>query len=271
MAGVVFLFLVIVTTVGVGYGAYYVYNEMLMEDESASSASEQAFECNVFGEKIHGTLDTYVPVNASPEAGDIYGSEDIVYNIELAEKSPEIKAVLIDIDSMGGYAVAADETARALKALTKPSVAVIRGWGDSAAYWAATGADVIFAHPLSDVGSIGITSSYVESAGFNTKEGYTYQQLSLGKYKDLGDPNKPLTPEEREIIMRQNKQAYDYFIQTVATNRNISVEEVKKLATGESWTGTEALQLKLIDKLGGLPEAEAWLQEKIGAKPEICW
>ena len=130
---------------------------------------------------------------------------------------------------------------------------------------------MIFAHPLSDVGSIGITQSYLENVGYNTKEGYTYRQLSLGQYKDMGDPNKPLTAEEKQIVMRQLEQNYRYFVETVAANRNLPVEEVKKLATGESWTGTEALQLKLIDQLGGLPEATAWLEKQIGVKPEFCW
>lgn len=239
-------------------------------DSESSSLSEEGWGCNVFAETLHGTLDAYVPPEGEG-AGGVVGSEDLVFNIETAQKEDEIKAVLIDIDSLGGFAVAADEVAKALKALTKPSVAVIRGYGDSAAYWVATGADVIFAHPLSDVGSIGITQSYLENSGFNTKEGYTYQQLSLGKYKDMGDPDKPLTAEEKQIIMKQLEENYNYFIDTVAVNRNIPVEEVRKLATGESFTGTEALQLKLIDQLGGLPEATAWLEKQIGAKPEFCW
>ena len=270
IAGVLFLFLVIFTTGAVGYGTYYVYNDFMSEEEESDvSASEPV--CNVVGLTLQGILDTYVPAGGSEETGNIVGSEDLTFQIEEAANSSTIKAVLVDIDSIGGYAVAADEVAKALKALDKPSVAVIRGYGDSAAYWVATGADVIFAHPLSDVGSIGITQSYLESVGYNTKEGYTYQQLSLGKYKDLGDPNKPLTAEEKQLVMKQLEENYNYFIQTVATNRNIPVEEVKKLATGESWSGTEALELKLIDKLGGMPEAMIWLEEKIGAKPEICW
>ena len=269
IAGVVFLFLVIVATGAVGYGAYYLYNDIFAEEESDISESEPA--CNVVGLTLRGTLDTYVPPEGSEGAGDITGSEDLVYMIEQAKDDSTVKAVLVDIDSPGGYSVAADEVAKALKALDKPSVAVIRGWGDSAAYWVATGADVIFAHPLSDVGSIGITQSYLENVKYNTKEGYTYQQLSLGKFKDLGDPNKPLTAEEKQLVMKQLEENYNYFIQTVATNRNIPVEELRKLATGESWTGTEALKLKLIDKLGGFPEATAWLEKQINTKPEFCW
>lgn len=239
--------------------------------QNTTSTENEEPECNVYGEVLHGMLDTYAPDKGSAFTQDVVGSDAIVRNINSAAASPEIKAVLLDIDSSGGTPVAADEIAKALNALDKPSVAVIHGYGDSAAYWVATGADVIFAHPLSDVGSIGITSSYLENTRYNNKEGYTYQQLSMGKYKDLGDPNKPLTAEEKQLVMKQLEENYNYFIQTVATNRNMSVEEVKKLATGESWTGTEALKLKLIDKLGGLPEATKWLEEKIGAKPEFCW
>ncbi|MFH1111714.1 MAG: signal peptide peptidase SppA [Patescibacteria group bacterium] len=270
------LFLMVACTTAVVVGVLYIYNydSVFSDGEEELTAIEESSDqedCNVYAEKLHGMLDTYVPPEGSENAGDIVGSEDIVFNIESAAADSEIKAVLIDIDSSGGYAVAADEIAKALKALDKPSVAVIRGYGDSAAYWAATGADIIFASPLSDVGSIGITSSYLENSKYNNTEGYTYQQLSLGKYKDMGDPDKPLTAEEKEIIMNQLEQAYNYFIQVVATNRNIPIEEVKKLATGTSFTGTEALELKLIDALGGIPEATAWLEKQINAKPELCW
>jgi len=270
VAGVIFLFLVIVTTVAVGYGAYYVYNDFFAEEEQTSVSVEEP-SCNVNGIALHGMLDTYAPPKGSDNGGNIVGSEDVVFNIEAAAKDPAIKAVLIDVDSMGGTPVAADEVAKALKALTKPSVAVIRGYGDSAAYWAATGANIIFASPLSDVGSIGVTSSYLENVGFNAKQGYSYQQLSVGKFKDMGDPNRTLTAEEKQIVMKQLEENYNYFINTVAANRKIPVEEVKKLATGESWSGTEALKLKLIDQLGGFLEAEAWLEKQIGSKPEFCW
>jgi signal peptide peptidase SppA len=270
VGGVVFLFLAVAIPVVAIYFVYNVYTEDIVGGEDTAE-SEPTPSCNVVGLALHGLLDTYVPPEGSEDAGDVTGSEDLVYNIEKAAKDKEVKAVLLEVDSSGGYPVAADEIAKSLKIIDKPTVAIIRGWGDSAAYWAATGADVIFAHPLSDVGSIGVTSSYLDNVGYNTKEGYKFEQLSLGKFKDLGDPNKTLTSEERAIIMRQNEQGYEYFIKTVAANRNIPIEEVRKLATGESWTGTEALELKLIDKLGGMPEVEAWLKEKIGTQPEICW
>ncbi|MFA4937494.1 MAG: signal peptide peptidase SppA [Patescibacteria group bacterium] len=276
VSAVVGLVIMFACTVAVVGGLVYLYNydDEFSDDEENWETSQESTDqgvCNVYAEKLHGLLDTYEPPEGSENTGDIVGSEDIVFNIESAEDDPEIKAVLLDIDSTGGYPVAADEIAKALKALNKPSVAVIRGYGDSAAYWAATGADIIFASPLSDVGSIGITSSYLENARYNNQQGYTYQQLSLGKYKDMGDPDKPLTAEEKLIIMNQLEQAYNYFIQVVATNRNLPIEDVKKLATGASYTGTEALELKLIDELGGLPEARAWLEKKIGTKPELCW
>ena len=231
---------------------------------------EETAQCNVYAERIHGALDIYT----QPSSDDGYvvvGSDDIVFNIEAAANDDSVKGVLLDIDSPGGSPVAADEVAKALQALDKPSVAVIHGYGDSAAYWAATGADVIFASPISDVGSIGVTQSYLENVEYNTKEGFMYQQLSVGKYKDAGDPDKPLTPEEKQLAMKQLEFIYDYFVNVVATNRDIPVADVKKIATGQSFLGGEALKLKLIDQLGGLPEATTWLEKQIGAKPEFCW
>ena len=101
--------------------------------------------------------------------------------------------------------MAAEEVVNALKNATKPTIALIREGGVSAAYYAASGADIIFASENSDVGSIGITMSYMDNTKKNQAEGLTYNQLSIGKYKDSGDPDKPLTAEEKELFMRDIK------------------------------------------------------------------
>lgn len=241
--------------------------------EEATSANEN---CNVSGITLHGNLVTYITNENYDWAtdkiiADQVGSEDIVYAIEEANEDDTIKAILLEIDSYGGSPVGAEEIADALKRSTKPTVAVIREGGVSAGYYAATGANIIFASKNSDVGSIGVTYSYLDNTIKNQKEGLVYQELNSGKFKDTGDPNKPLTNEEKELYKRDIKIIYENFIKAVTENRKLDINKVRALADGSTMLGEMALKNGLIDQIGGQAEAEEYLTEKIGEEAEVCW
>ncbi|MBP7804666.1 MAG: S49 family peptidase [Candidatus Pacebacteria bacterium] len=231
--------------------------------------------CNVLGINLHGSLYTYVPTEGSaddPEEyqnqyGDAVGSEDIVGQLRQADQDDQIKAIIVEVDSGGGFPVAGEEISNTIKELTKPVVAVIRQSGMSAAYWAISSSDKIFASRNSDVGSIGVTSSYLENTSKDTK----YIQLSSGKFKDTGSPDKPLSEEERNLLLRDIKITHENFIEDIAQNRKLSVESVKAIADGSSVLGERAKALGLIDEIGSWATAEKYLEETIGEKPEICW
>ncbi|MBU1993030.1 S49 family peptidase, partial [Patescibacteria group bacterium] len=212
-------------------------------DDEAYYEENSLDTCNVLNIKLHGDLYTYT----TGENLDEVASQDIISAIENADSDPNIKAIILEIDSVGGTPVAAEEVASALKRAQKPTVALIREYGTSAAYLAATGADMIFASAMSDVGSIGITMSYLDYSKQNQQEGITYNQLISGKFKDIGNPDKPLAAEEKELFMRDVKILNDNFIKIVAENRNLDVEEVRKLADGSSVLGEMALEKGLID------------------------
>jgi len=167
--------------------------------------------------------------------------------------------------------VASQEVAMALKTATKPTVALIRQYGASGGYLAATGADTIFASPFSDVGSIGVTMSYLSNYNKNSKEGLNYVQLSSGKFKDTGDPDKQLSNEERAYLMRDVLKMHELFVKEVAENRKLSIEQVNKLADGSTMLGEAALAKGLIDKLGTFKNVEEYLKELIGEEVEYCW
>jgi len=95
------------------------------------------------------------------------------------------------------------------------------------------------------------------------KLGVDYVVIAQGKYKDIGSPVRPLTPEEKEILLGQTKIIYEQFITDVAKGRKLSREEVRDLATGLAFTGSEALRLGLIDELGNFQDAVD-LAAKIG-------
>ncbi len=226
-------------------------------------------DCNVYGLSLHGFLDTYVPAGESD--ADYIGSEDILWDIRKAEENDTVKAIVLEVDSGGGIAVAGEEIADALKASTKPTVALIRAIGSSAAYMAATGAKTIFASKFSDVGGIGVTASFTDQVSKNQQEGVTFNQLSVGKYKDMFNPNKTFTAEEKSLIYRDLKIAQENFIKLVAENRGLSVDKVRALADGSGMLGEMALEKGLVDKIGGLQEVEEYLQGLIGEEPKFCW
>ena len=237
---------------------------------ASSDGNDSSKDCNVLGLNLHGMLLTYLPPGNDDDPlsdKDVTGSEEIVMAIQRAQDDDNIKAILLEIDSGGGMPVAGEEIAEALKESSKPSVAVIRQTGASAAYWAATGADKIFASKNSDVGSIGVTMSYLEDIDKNKK----WVSLSTGEYKDAGNPDKPLTEPERKLLLRDLNLVYQNFIQAVSDNRKIPVDDVKAIADGSTVLGDKAKSLNLIDEIGSWSQAEQYLQEEIGAKPDICW
>ena len=244
------------------------------DDSDFSMGEKQSDSCNVEGINLHGSLVTYIPQGAENDPmmnQDMTSSENVSFAIKSANEDDDIKAILVEVDSGGGMPIAGEEIAIAIKESAKPVVALIRGVGASASYLAISGADKIFASKYSDVGSIGVTGSFLNNVEKNKKDGYQYEQLTAGKYKDLGNPDKPLTAEERALYMRDINIIYENFIKTVAENRSLPLESVRAIADGSTVLGETAQNVGLIDQIGGMPEAEAYLKEIVGDAPDYCW
>lgn len=193
-------------------------------------------------------------------------SDEVVGFIKDANDNPQIKAILLRINSPGGSPVASEEIMTAVKNSSKPVVALIRDEGASGAYWVASAADGIVASPVSITGSIGVLGSTVEISGLMQKYGIGYERLVAGQYKDAGIPFRNLTPEEQKLLQERIDLIYDYFVRSVAANRNMDYNYTKSLATGIFYTGEQAKELGLVDKLGGEAEAEQMIKEKSGVK-----
>ena len=112
--------------------------------------------------------------------------------------------------------------------------------------------------------------SYLDYSNQNKKEGITYNNLSTGKFKDAGDPEKILTLEERKYFERDLNILLNNFISDVAKNRNLNIAKVKSLADGSSILGEQALKDGLIDKIGGLHDVTNYLKAKIGTDVNLC-
>lgn len=189
--------------------------------------------------------------------------DDTLAALRAAEVDPNIQGILARIDSLGGSPVAAEVIANGFKHASLPLAALIREAGASAAYLAATGAKTIIASPFSDIGSIGVTMSYLDNSAKNTKDGLQYVSLSSARFKDYGDPDKPLTDDERILLERDLKIYHDQFVKEVAGNRNLPIEQIAKLADGSSMPGALAIENKLIDTLGDQETARAWFAEQL--------
>lgn len=171
-----------------------------------------------------------------------------------------VKGVLLDLSSGGGEAIASMDFYLAVKRLNdvKPVYASIGSIGASGAYMAALGARRIFAYPESDVGSIGVISAHFALRDLIRRMGISVELLHVGAHKDAFQGYRPLTEVEREKLQAIAQEGYDVFVQLVAKERKRPVEEIVRLATGEYWTGTQAMKLGLVDALA---DREAALEE----------
>ena len=177
-------------------------------------------------------------------------SEGVLQDIKDAGKDSTVKGIILEINSPGGAVVASQEIADAVKSLNKTKYAVIREVGASGGYWIASATDKIIASPMSITGSIGVIGSYLEFSGLFEKYGIGYERLVSGDKKDIGTPYRDLTSEEKTLMENKLRIVHEYFIKQVAMNRHMEIEDVRKVATGEFYLGSEAKELGLIDEFG---------------------
>ena len=214
--------------------------------------------------EIVGTKDSGISFGAAAAA-----SPEIIEQIQKADNNPQIKAIILGINSPGGSAVASDEIADALKKTNKTKVAWIREEGASGAYWIASASDYIVANRASVTGSIGVIASYLEFPGFLQRYNITYRRLVAGKYKDIGSPFKDMTPEEQAFFQESLNEMRDYFVSEVAKNRHMSKKDVDKIANGLFYLGSQAKEYGLVDELGGKDEAIKYIEKKENIKADV--
>ena len=218
--------------------------------------------------KINGELVTEGSNSIFDGAGVVSSSEIVSY-IREAKNDSKIKAVLLEINSPGGSAVASDEIASAIRDLNKPTISYIREVGASGAYWVASSTDYIFANKASVVGSIGVYASWLDFSKIIDDFNIKYQRFVAGESKDFGSPYRRVTVEEAQRFQKQLNELHETFIEVVAKGRKLDSSYVKKYADGFIMTGKEAVEKRFVDELGGRKEAVAYLEKKIGVKLDV--
>ena len=251
---------------------------------SAGSGGNDSFSsCNVLDLQIYGNIVNTradIPVSDAIVLSDSASTvltpnytvaTDVEYGLKTAAANPNIKALLVDVDSNGGGSQAGQEIANAIRAFGKPSIAVIHGIGASSGYLVAAATDRIIGLEDSTIGSIGATYSFLNQSEKNKKEGIAYEQLSSGPFKDTFSPDKPLTEAERKIINRDLQILRANFVKQVAGYRKLPVEKIDALADGSTMLGKQAVESGLIDEIGGTKEALAHLEKILGEPVTLCW
>jgi protease IV len=178
--------------------------------------------------------------------------EPYVRLLKVLRTRRRVKGVVLDISSGGGEGVASTDFYLAVKRLNaaKPVFASIGSIGASGAYLAALGARRIFAYPDSMVGSIGVILPHLAIRELARRLGISVELLHAGAHKDAFQGYRPLTDTEREKMQALVDEHYGRFVELVASERHRNVDEIRALATGEVWTGAQALGLGLVDALG---------------------
>jgi len=183
-----------------------------------------------------------------------------------AEKDTAVKAIVLRIESPGGEIAPSQEILWEIEEVkeAKPVVVSMGGTAASGGYYISTKADKIVALPTTMTGSIGVISQVMNVEGLLEKLGIEVETFKGGKYKDMYSGFREMTPEEEEIMQGMIDEYYEQFIDVVAEGRGLSEDEVRNLATGQIYTGTEAKELGLVDALGGLDTATELAMELAG-------
>jgi protease-4 len=198
-------------------------------------------------------------------------SATLVKQIRDARTDNDIKTIVLRVNSPGGSALASEEIWREV-ILANKAKKVIVSMGDVAAsggYFISAAADRIFAEPTTITGSIGVFGVIPFTGKFLTETvGLSFDRAGTNKHAVLSI-NQKLTPQEFAIIQDEVNKVYDQFLQIVADGRNMTVERVNEIARGRVWTGRDAINIGLVDEMGGLNDAIAYAINQAGIKNPV--
>lgn len=259
------IFPVSAVAAGIGYDLYRRLTSSIDQSSAAIAAPARASARKMampMQDRI-SVVELFGPIQGGHKVSDYV---NLIDSLRLDKRT---RAVVLEIDSPGGSAPASDYLYRSVARLAadKPVIAFIRGLGASGAYMVSCAATKIIALPGSIVGSIGVISINPVLKDLLSRIGIEMAVTKSGPYKDMGAFYRDATEEEREKQKELVTQFFDDFVELVAHSRKLSVEEVRKHATGEIYTGKQAKERGLIDELGDM-ETALDLASKLGNVPK---
>lgn len=197
----------------------------------------------------------------------VTGYEDIRASLIEAVNSPQVKAILLDVNSGGGSVSGVDDTAALIASIDKnikPVYTFADGMMASAAYWLGSSGRKLFSTQTAIVGSIGILTTHREYSKMHEKDGVKNTIVRAGKYKALANSVEPLTATAKEEMQTQVNDIYDIFLARVAENRKVSTTAADtRMGQGREFLGKRALEAGLVDVIGTFEDALGFVQSSI--------
>jgi len=207
------------------------------------------------------------PIESGEGSNTVIGSETLAAALRDARRAPDVKAVVLRVNSPGGSALASDVIAREVELLRKEGKKVVVSMGDLAAsggYYISAHADKIFANATTLTGSIGVFGMIPNAQKLlNEKMGLTFDEVATHAEAGMGI-DRPLTPRQLEAINAGIADIYADFTSLVARGRNLPLDSVEVIARGRVWTGRDALEVGLVDEIGDFEDAVAAAAELAG-------
>ncbi len=191
--------------------------------------------------------------------------------LEQAVESEEVQAIVLRINSGGGSAQASDEIWQVVRSVRerKPVVVSMADAAASGGYYVASAADAIIAEPATLTGSIGVFFARPALGDLYEKLDLGTEVLARGPFAAISASSVPMSPEVRELTRRIVRSLYDDFLARISAGRGIDTERIDSLGQGRVWLGETALELGLVDELGGLHAAVARAKREAGIAPEV--
>jgi protease IV len=209
-------------------------------------------------------------IGVIPIEGAIMGSDTVVSQLVEFKKDRSIKAIILRVNSPGGGVAPSQEIYREILK-TKEKKKIIASMGSVAAsggYYISSAADKIVANPGTLTGSIGVLMEFVRVQELMEKIGVDIEVLKSGEFKDIGSPHRKLTDRDREMIRTLVFDIQNQFVEAVAQGRNLSLEKVREIADGRILSGTQSLELGLVDHLGNFQDAVDLAKSMTGIRGE---
>lgn len=201
----------------------------------------------------------------------VAASDDLIPIIERADANPDVKAIVLRVNSPGGGVVPSDRIYHALEQVDKPIVVLMGDVAASGGVYVSMAADYIIANPNTLTGSIGVISQFPNAQELLDKLGVEFTVVKSGENKDIGSLYRPMEPDEERLWQGIIDEAYNRFVRIVADGRGLSEEEVRAVADGRILNARQALDHGLIDATGYEEDAiaQAAARGDISGEPRV--
>lgn len=232
------------------------WDEKIIAEGEDMSGSIAVLEVNGIIENVDGFFNDY-------------NHESLLAQLDYAAENPFVKGIILRVNTPGGGVVESaeiyDKVIHAQRTYDKPVFVSMGSMAASGGYYIAAPADKIVASPQTITGSIGVIMESINVTELAEKYGVKVNTLTSGPYKDIMSSTREMTEGDRAILQSLIDESYDEFVRIIAEGRNMSEEEVRKVADGRIYSGNQAYSLNLIDELGDLDDTIQLMKEHVGA------